>query len=51
MMKDKRDECGCHRECTTLEHECENPCIWPNCLTPEEHEELADEIMEDLTAP
>jgi hypothetical protein len=31
-MKDQRDECRCHRECTVLPHECEKPCIYPDCL-------------------
>lgn len=38
-MKDKRDECGCHRECTTLDHPC-------GCLTPEEEAELIDKLKE-----
>jgi hypothetical protein len=42
--KDKRDQCGCHKKCTTLEHECEKPCEWPKCLTPEEHDELLKSI-------
>lgn len=32
-MVDKRDECGCHRTCTVLPHDCEVPCHWPSCLT------------------
>lgn len=44
MMSDKRDECGCHRDCTVEmfgpQHECEKPCRWPGCLTEEEHAEL-----------
>jgi hypothetical protein len=47
-MKDKRDECGCHRDCTTLEHECDVPCQWPACLNEQEKKELADSIMEDF---
>ncbi len=43
-MSDKRDECGCHRECTTLEHSCENPCQWPNCLNPEEKQAIATQF-------
>jgi hypothetical protein len=43
-VPDKRDECGCHRSCITLPHECEKPCVWPNCLTEVEHEQLAAEI-------
>lgn len=46
-MRDKRDECGCHRECTVLEHECEHPCEWPSCLTDEEQAELAADILAD----
>jgi hypothetical protein len=48
-MLDKRDECGCHRECTTLPHDCAHPCSWPSCLTEAEHEQLADEVMAELT--
>jgi hypothetical protein len=46
-MADKRDECGCHRTCITLPHECERPCVWPSCLTVEEAKQLADEILAD----
>jgi len=51
-MPDKRDECGCHRECFVDlhmfdRHPCTNPCIWPDCLTDAEARELTDEIMED----
>lgn len=44
IRPDKRDECGCHRECTTLPHECATPCQWPACLTEAEHRQLAAEI-------
>jgi hypothetical protein len=46
-MPDKRDECGCHRDCTMLPHECVRPCRWPDCLTDAEHEELAAEVMRE----
>lgn len=46
-MKDKRDECGCHRECVTFDHFCDQPCEWPKCLTPEEHDELAASITDE----
>jgi hypothetical protein len=50
-MKDKRDECGCHRNCTTEPHDCELPCRWPDCLTREEELELlralADRALAD----
>lgn len=48
MMQDKRDECGCHRGCTTLPHQCTDPCRWPDCLTDEESQQLADECMSEL---
>jgi hypothetical protein len=52
MASDKRDECGCHRECTVEmfgpQHECDNPCTWPECLTWEEKVELADELRREL---
>jgi hypothetical protein len=41
---DKRDECGCHKACTTQPHECDRPCIWPACLTPVEEQALIDEL-------
>lgn len=47
-MKDKRKECGCHKECTTLEHICDKPCTWPNCLTALESAQLDAEIMRDV---
>lgn len=47
MMADKRDQCGCHRECTMLPHPCVKPCVWPNCLTNEEHADLAVELEAD----
>lgn len=47
MTADKRVECGCHRGCTVLPHACPNPCRWPECLTPEEQDALAEEIMND----
>lgn len=43
-MADKRDECGCHRECTMLPHECAVPCVWPTCLTDAEAEQLVEEV-------
>lgn len=39
-MVDKRDECGCHKGCITEPHECEVPCVWPECLTVAEHAEF-----------
>lgn len=47
-MKDKRDECGCHKGCTTLPHKCEKPCTWPDCLTDEESAELCRELERDF---
>lgn len=47
-MPDKRDECGCHRECSWVPHSCNQPCIWPGCLTDAEHQALADAIERDL---
>lgn len=41
---DKRDQCGCHRGCTTLPHDCDKPCVWPVCLTNEEAGVLLDEL-------
>jgi hypothetical protein len=46
-MRDKRDECGCHRECTTLPHACAVPCRWPDCLTEAERFQLCEETMRD----
>lgn len=46
---DERDKCGCHKTCTILPHECDNPCNWPSCLIEEEQSQLADEVMEMLT--
>lgn len=43
-MKDKRDECDCHRECTVLDHLCDQPCTWPACLTPDEEREFAEQL-------
>jgi hypothetical protein len=48
VVPDKRDECGCHRDCTTLPHDCDQPCRWPNCLTEAEHRALAGEVMAGL---
>lgn len=45
--KDKRGECGCHRGCTVLPHDCDEPCRWPGCLTPEEAGELAASIARE----
>jgi hypothetical protein len=47
-MEDKRDECGCHKGCTVLPHECEVPCRWPDCLTPQEQEQLAEELRQEM---
>ena len=44
--KDKRDECGCHKGCTTLMHAGEVPCVWPSCLTEQEHAELMQDLEE-----
>lgn len=44
MAPDKRDECGCHRDCSIEPHACERPCTWPDCLTETEHAELAAEV-------
>jgi hypothetical protein len=46
VTADKRDECGCHRDCTTEPHECEKPCRWPDCLTEAEHAELVQGIQD-----
>lgn len=46
-MDDKRDECGCHRECIMLPHECDKPCVWPECLTVDEHAQLLVSPEED----
>ncbi|WP_432112792.1 hypothetical protein [Streptomyces sp. S1] len=45
---DKRDECECHRECSTEQHPCEKPCRWPGCLTDAEADELAAKVMKEL---
>lgn len=47
MSADKRDQCGCHRECTVTPHDCEKPCVWPKCLTEAEAAELGAEILAD----
>lgn len=47
-MSDKRDECGCHRECTWTAHECPAPCTWPSCLTEQEAAELAEELRREI---
>jgi hypothetical protein len=47
MTGDKRDECGCHRGCTWLPHDCAVPCVWPDCLTEGEHRDLVDAIEDD----
>jgi hypothetical protein len=49
-MSDKPDECGCHRGCTTLPHDCANPCQWPTCLTEAEAQQLADDVMAEEAA-
>lgn len=46
-MMDKRRECGCHMTCTSTPHWCEKPCIWPDCLTEAEHQELIRELTEN----
>lgn len=44
-MKDKRDECGCHRECSYyIPHDCPAPCVFPNCLTDADHDQLRAEL-------
>ncbi len=59
MMPDKRDECGCHRECThppegddilgIPPHTCAVPCRWPACLTEAEQRALLAELDADET--
>ena len=44
LMRDKRDQCGCHRECEWLLHQCDNPCRWPTCLTEGEHGQLLETL-------
>jgi hypothetical protein len=44
-MEDQRDKCKCHKGCTTEPHYCRKPCMWPNCLNPEQTKELLDEIQ------
>lgn len=48
VKHDKREQCGCHKRCTVLPHDCENPCVWPDCLTEEEHKQLCDEVYQAL---
>jgi hypothetical protein len=48
-MPDKRDECGCHRDCGYEPHQCQRPCQWPACLTDAEHEALCAELALDET--
>jgi hypothetical protein len=48
VMRDKRDECGCHKGCTVLPHHCDKPCVWPSCLTEAEHTELAADVAKDF---
>jgi hypothetical protein len=43
-VKDKRDVCGCHRDCSWMQHDCEVPCVWPNCLTDADHDEIDAEL-------
>lgn len=50
-MKDKQEECGCHKNCETTPHYCEKACMWPACLTPEEERELLKEIKEEEKIP
>lgn len=45
-MADKRDECGCHRDCAAELHECARPCRWPDCLTEDEQQALVKQVME-----
>jgi hypothetical protein len=40
FVPDKREECACHRGCSTEPHTCCRPCVWPNCLTAQESDEL-----------
>lgn len=47
VVKDKREECGCHRECSTQPHACAVPCRWPACLNAAETAELAQDIASD----
>lgn len=47
-MPDKRDECGCHKGCTMLPHDCHKPCRWPECLTEAEQRQLAEDVLRDL---
>lgn len=42
---DKRQVCGCHAGCSTIEHTCDKPCVWPLCLTEAEHHALVDGAM------
>lgn len=44
---DKRDKCGCHRNCTVLPHECAVPCRWPECLTTDEQAALLAKLDEE----
>lgn len=47
-FEDKRDECKCHKGCTVIGHECENPCKWPACLDTEELDQLFQDIRKDM---
>jgi len=49
-VKDKRDECGCHKGCIVLDHVCPEGtkrCEWPACLTEAEHADLVDDLVRD----
>jgi hypothetical protein len=52
-VKDKRDECGCTRDCGCVPwvaHTCAVPCVWPNCLTDADHDELDAELAAEEKA-
>lgn len=44
---DKRTVCECHQDCSTVEHYCAKPCIWPLCLTEAEHHALVAGVMSE----
>jgi hypothetical protein len=43
-MKDQRDVCDCHRECSVEPHACAAPCRWPDCLTEADVQEVLAEM-------
>lgn len=47
VTTDKRDECGCHRECTVTPHFCLIQCTWPACLNDEQVAQLLAEMDDD----